>query len=407
MRVNTLWLACLLAVAGLFAPPTARAQTEDGALPDPIVPLPLYHNHPGKGGFFANASFVYWRQTNPIKDQTLAVRGFWDTNGNITGTVGQFVGSGAPALNANDAGGPGTYQPGSRIGLGWRFQDGSSIELGWLYLTQARYAHIASIVPPNYQFGQLYEDSFLSSPTFNFTSFFAGPAHDIFLGGEYPAYGIWNAAEEMTVSFVQRTQQWDITYRVPVYDTECWRTYGLVGPRFFWIWERFRWRTVDMGTDVTTDATLGPVYSNINPQDVANYSNVVSNRMYGAFLGCGNEWYLGKGFAFSLDIEGTLYMDLARQQAKWQLTDGACMAPGQSKRSLSQWYLVPEARANASLWWYPIEGVQIRLGYDVIGMFNTVGAKYPVSFNVGSVDPKWSNVGRVFDGFQAGIGLIF
>ena len=61
-----------------------------------------------------------------------------------------------------------------------------------------------------------------------------------------------------------------------------------------------------------------------------------------------------------------------------------------------------------NLWWYPTEGIQLRVGYDAMAFFNTVAGKTPVDFNFGGLAPTWDRgVYRLFDGINAGIALIF
>src|SRR5262249_31476045 len=137
----------------LGGPPTV-VRGQDYSPPDCVYPFPLYHNHPETGGLFAFSEFVLFRQTNPLRNQLIAVRGFRDIAGTIAGVAGTFVGSGVEALNARDAGGPGTYQPGFKVGLGWRFEDGSSVEVSWMQLLKAQYFHVATVVPPTLNTGQ-------------------------------------------------------------------------------------------------------------------------------------------------------------------------------------------------------------------------------------------------------------
>ncbi len=399
MRRRTLWLAWLLTAGMALAPAQVRSQEVPPA--DPVFPAPLYHSHPDSGGLFLATEFALFRQRNPLRNQTIAVRGFLDEDGSITGRAGTFVGSGNEALNAKDAGGPGTYQPGFIVTGGWRFVDGSAIEVNWMHLFSAQFSAVATLAAPGLQLGPAQADSFLFAPVFNFPNDFAGPIADaagrpakVNAGLPGATFGIWNAASIMSIQFTQRFDQIEATYRVPIFETEYWRCYGLVGPRFSWIWERFKWRTVDL--------TLAGASS---PVDVAIYTNIVSNRMYGAHLGAGNEWYLGHGFAVSLDLEGALFLDVVRERAKYEL--GAKDTGAQGKRSRVDFAVVPEVQAGLNLWWYPIEGVQVRLGYDLMAFFNTVAGRQPVSFNFGGLDPPWERTTRWFDGVQVGIGLIF
>ena len=48
---------------------------------------------------------------------------------------------------------------------------------------------------------------------------------------------------------------------------------------------------------------------------------------------------------------------------------------------------MPNANAAVNLWWYPIDGVQIRVGYQAMTYFNTLYMLEPVGFNFGNIDP--------------------
>ncbi len=98
---------------------------EDYAPPDVVFPFPLGSTHPEEGGLYLATEFIAYRQTNPLKDQVVAVRGFQvtsqtiefqdSTGRNFTTTLGPsgtFIGSGASALNVNQVTGPNDYQPG-------------------------------------------------------------------------------------------------------------------------------------------------------------------------------------------------------------------------------------------------------------------------------------------------------
>jgi hypothetical protein len=396
MRTRTFLLFWLLA-AGMALYPLAAARgqgTYEVPQPDVPIPVPLGHDRMETGGFFVTGEYVMYRQTNPLQHQPIAVTGFFDADGSITGHVGKFVGSGKPVLFADDVGGPATYQPGFRVGAGWRFEDGSSVEISWMNLLEANYGAVETLARPHFFGGRHLENTFLSSPVFNFPAEFAGPDKKVDAGNAGATFGIWNAASVMSLNFIQRTEEVAATFRVPIFDTDCWRCYGLVGPRFFWEWERFAWRTVDYDT-------AGDVPQ---PNWVGLYTNIVSNRMYGAFIGCGNEWYCGHGFAVSLDTQVAGYLDYVREIAKYEtgMKDGIA-----NRRSKIDYNVVPEVRANLNLWWYPVEGVQVRLGYDLMAFFNTIAAPNPVSFNYGGIDPAWQSQTRFYDGINAGIAFIF
>ncbi|HLJ95645.1 MAG TPA: hypothetical protein VKU02_20885, partial [Gemmataceae bacterium] len=174
MRTRTGWLVLLLTAGVALAPTGVRGQDVPPA--DPAVPLPLYHDRPEKGGLFVGGEFVFFRQTNPLKHQEIALRGLLDFDGSISAdlngtllqpptappiivpgapTVGRFIGSGNPALFADDVAGGNheTYEPGFRFNIGWRFRDGTTVEFAWLSLAEARYSAVATLVPPGLNAG--------------------------------------------------------------------------------------------------------------------------------------------------------------------------------------------------------------------------------------------------------------
>jgi hypothetical protein len=417
MRGQTLWAAGLVAAGLTLAPAAARAQdpglfpdsrqlfpdalsvraqTPDGELPDYEVPVPLGHNPANKGGFYMGASFVYYRQTNPLEHQPIGFRGFIDADGSVTGTPGTLVGSGTLALDAKMAGGPGTYSPGLRTDLGYAWKDGTTISLGWLHLEDVKLFHEATIVPPLFNFGPTLADSFLFSPVFNFTNIFAGPQNKIATGAPTATFGIWDGADIMTIQFIQRYEQIEATLKTPIFynDDFGYRMYGIIGPRFAWIWERFLWRTVNQDPS-----------GNAGPTDIAIYTNIVSNRLYGVHTGVGNEWYIGHGFACNLDLECAGFLDAVKERAKYELGDK--FQPGQIKRAVSQYTVVPEFEARLNLTWFPLENFEIKLGYNFMSFANTIAAPHPVSFDVGALDPAWEHRWRFYDGWEAGVGIIF
>ncbi len=496
MRTRTAWLAMLLMTGVALAPTALHAQTPtgEGTAPfevpvyqlnpytargqigsptndydvpraDPAYPLPLFHDRPETGGFFLAAEAMFWRQSNPLRHQLIAVRGLVDNDGSIhqaipPGTVfntigglttnpsgpglitnlpgtretiitsqtatyfpngvlaslqtvfgfiftpgqqiaqpqgqshpGGFIGTARPALFADDAGGPSSYTPGYTVTAGYRFREGFTAELSWTHLTHVKYSGGATLIPQGGQLGPILEDSFLYSPVYNFPTAFAGPSQKLALGNPLAAYGIWNGATEMVTKFDQRYDEWNIGTRVPMIETDCWRCYGFAGLRHVWMWERFKWRTVAYDFQGLADAT-----------DAVDYSNIVSNAMYGGYVGCGNECYLGHGFSVSLDTKAALLIDFVREIARYERGDRATG----SKRSRREYSIVPELDAQLNLNWYPIEGVELRLGYDAKNFFNTIASPNPVSFNYLGLDPVWEHKAyRLVDGFRAGISLTF
>lgn len=49
----------------------------------------------------------------------------------------------------------------------------------------------------------------------------------------------------------------------------------------------------------------------------------------------------------------------------------------------------------------------MRLNYDIMMFFNTISSPEPVSFGWGNLDPTYQSTFRIFDGFNAGIALVF
>lgn len=395
MRSRNGWLALLVAAAGAVLAPAVQAQ--DYAPPDPVWPLPLYSDRPQEGGgFYTAGEFLYFCQTNPLDHQLIAVRGFFDSTGQLSGHQGGFIGSGAAALWADDAGGPKTFQPGFAIVGGWKFDNGVAVELNWWHLAEAKYAATASIEPPGLKAGADLSDTFVSSFVYNFPNEYAGPSNKVGVGPAYAAYGIWDAASIMTIMFVQRFDQWEASARIPVWQTDTTRSYGLFGPRLTWIWERFTWRTVSV--DITGQA---------GPDDAAIYSNTISNRMYGLHAGFGHEWNWGTcpigSFSCSLDLEAALFADIAKDRAKYERADRATAA----QRVHQELRFSPEVEGHLNFWWYPIEGVMVRVGYNAMAFFNTEASPEPVSFNFGGLDPPWKDQFRLFHGLNFGVGLIF
>ena len=409
-----------------FASAVVRGQSPDVqsyAPPSFVAPLPLGGNRPEDGGLFVSAQALYFTQSVPLKSQVLGVYGFRDRDGTITGTVDQFVGSGATALNVNQLTGQDTYTVGTEIDIGWKFANGSSIALNWMYLGETHYRAAATLSPKAGVLDQQLANSFLYADVYNIPPQYSGPdfkirfpTAQIAAGTAQPsaqaAFGIWNGASIMTIDFIQRFQQYEIIYREPILETETYRLNGLVGPRYTWIWERFAWRTTAAeGTGTTVDAITGATTSDgimvaPGPQNVALYTNIVSNRMYGAVAGCEQEFYLGHGIVFQLKLEGTLFVDSAKVIAKYETGDRFDGLP-ENKLAKRLWSVVPEADGTAGLMWYPTEFVQVYAGYQAMGFLNTVASRVPVSFNYGNPDPHWSGEARFLGGLRFGLALTF
>src|SRR5262249_25648935 len=155
-----------------------------------------------------------------------------------------------------------SYAPGYRVYVGWKNDDGTTIYGSFMQTFDIRRHAGASLVPPGFRSAANLADTFLFSPVFNFPTDYAGPQQDIAQDATTPgtAYGIWNAADEMTIDYWQRYTEGEIAVRTPLFQTEYSRSYAIVGARYAWFYEKFLWRTVDR--DVNGVA---------NPQDTAVY----------------------------------------------------------------------------------------------------------------------------------------
>jgi hypothetical protein len=260
------------------------------------------------------------------------------------------------------------------------------------------YSASASLASPFFRSRADLTDTFLVAGVYNFPPAYAGPdvktqfdADTNNPTGNF--YGIWNGASEMVISYTNRFTTAEAGARVPLFDTDYSRIYGLGGLRYAWFFERFRWRTVS--TDI-----LGAAF----PADVANYTNTLSQRMYGPFFGCGHEVYLGKRFSVALDLTGSALLNVVKERAKYELGDNST----QNKRSRNDFTVVPNANADLNLMWYPIEGVQMRVGWTAQTYFNTRNMLNPIAFNYGAIDPVYNfQAFRLVQGLNVGIGLFF
>jgi hypothetical protein len=209
----------------------------------------------------------------------------------------------------------------------------------------------------------------------------------------FNAYGIWNGASVMDIKYTQRYQQAEVGARIPVYQTDYSRVYGIAGGKFAWFFERFNWRTVSYD-----------VNGNARSVDQAFYTNTLSQRLYGPMVGAGHEIFLSNQFSLSCDLTGALLLGIIKERAVYELGDKS----NRAKRSHNEFALVPNANANMTLWWYPVEGVQVRVGYNALTYFNTQRMEEPIGFNFGAIDPKYDTQWfRYLHGVNVGVGLFF
>lgn len=385
-------------------PITARAQAPANSgfdVPlntEPTIPIPT--GNPGDSGFYTSAEFIYLTQTRAMGDQTVAMRGFVDSTGFITGLPGTYVGSGQVALST-DMLGRTTYQPGFRTEIGYKFDGGLQLYANYLQLFDAHYSAGATLASPYARSRPDLSDTFLVAGVFNFSPKFAGPGSKTTFdappgsatAGASNTYGIWNAATTMDIKFTQRYQQADFGGRMPLFQTDYSRVYGKAGGRFAWFFERFQW--------ITRSYTIDGIS---NPQDAAFYTNTLSQRLYGPMVGCGHEIFLANQFSLSVDLDGSMLLGVVKERTKYELGDRSTRA----KRSNNEWTIVPNANAAVNLWWYPVEGVQVRLGYQAMTYFNTRNMEEPIGFDMGAMDPRYdTQYFRLLHGFNFGVGLFF
>ncbi len=400
MRKRFSWLAALVVFGFIWAPDAAHGQQPEMPSASGVY-WPFGPDHLEQGGFYIAGQFVYFAQTNPMKEQQVAYRGIQDADGTIGAAIGlgntpgQWIGSKVVALDTSQLSGPNTYTPGFSLNLGYRFQDGWVIDTRWIHLVDARYSATAGLLPPT-PIGGSAQETFVSSPVYNFTPPYFGPGNTLGVGSSTAVFGLWDGDSQQTISFVQRFDQWELTGRIPITDEECWRTYGLVGPRLVSMWERFTWTVVRQELDGSSE-----------PEDSASYTNVVSNRLYGVHAGVGNEWFLGDtrcgAFAISLDTQGALFVDLMKGRPKYELGDHSTAA----QHGIDLISIVPEADGQLNFTWYPYHGIEVRIGYEGMVFFNTYSSPRPIDFNFGSITPAYSSTIRTMQGFTLGLGFVF
>lgn len=392
MRARSLGLVGLL-FSMMLMPTVANGQLNVPPM-DPQVPLPIYNTRPEQGGFYFAGEALLFQMDSPLRPQKIATHGLTDVTGTITGTPGQYVGSGQTALETT-TGGSNNLTTGFNLVAGYRLQNGIAIEFNWMHLMPTGFTYNTTPPPYGIQYTPNWADGVISAPVVGAPSDYAGNPKNVIPGGPYATYGIWNAADSMCINYEQKFDQVDLHFRQPIIENEAYRWYGILGGRFIYLRERFDWTTFD--------ADLNGVST---PETTANYTNKVANQMFGPKIGWGNEYYLGHGFALTIDLEAALLANIVSAWARYELACGCEDAPSAFFKKTS-YTVVPELEAKLNLWWYPIEGVQLRIGYDAMLLFNTVSARRPIDFNYNNLNPGYSRATRFLDGFNIGIGFIF
>ena len=413
MRIKSVWGAGVLAALAaltVLAPGKTLAQESwpqggfaTGYSPPAVqLPYPLYSTHPENGGLFVAGSYIMYNQTNPLRGQSqpIAYRGFVATDDTVLdspGTAGTFVGNRNVALNSIQVGGPYTFEPGFQLEIGWKFGDGSALTASFWYITDAQYSAAATLAAPNYQYTSSQQQTYLTSFVYNFPADFAGAPDKVTnasgTAGPYSVYGIWNGASTMTISLRQFAEQFFMTYRKPFFETETYRASALVGPKFFWIEDAFRWIT----TDLNTFGVTSPIYEGV-------YNNQVDNRNYGVWAGLQQEWYLGWGLALMLNLNAGAFLDVVKTEVDYQRGD---RGGPENKRGRTMEQAAAQLQATPSIMWYPLEGIQVAFTYDFFVFLNQAASQQPVDFNYSSIDPAMTYFARFFNGFQATVAFVF
>ncbi len=413
MRIKSVWGAGVLAALAtltVLAPGKTLAQESwpqggfaTGYAPPAVqLPYPLYSTHPEMGGLFIAGSYIMYHQTNDLRgrSQSIAYRGFVATDDTVLdspGTAGTFIGNRNVALDAIQVGGPYTFVPGFQVEIGWKFGDGSALTASFWWISDAHYSAAATLAAPGYQYRSDQAQTYLTSFVFNFPADFAGAPEKVVNSnstqGPYSVYGIWNGASIMTIELIQRAEQFYMTYRKPFYETECYRASALVGPKFFWMEDKFRWIT----TDLNSFGITSPIY-------VGVYNNQIDNRNYGLWTGLQQEWYLGWGVALMLNLNAGAFLDIQKTMVDYQRGD---RGGPENKRTRQFDKASAMVQATPGIMWYPLEGVQLQFAYDFFAFFNQLSYDQPVDFNYSSLTPPYRDAIRFFNGFQATIAFIF
>ncbi len=383
---------------------------QDGRLSYFTAPL----GNSAKQGPFVYTDIVYFTQTWTLgRAQVVARRGLRDSTGVISGTPGTVIGSGDVALSTGQFGRT-EYAPGMNLGVGWKFDDGTVLTARVMHLSGQTWGASASLATQFARNRTDLADSFLFSDVFNFAPQFAGPDvktayENTFIGRivdvngnvidpgvQVPTgafYGIWNGMSNTSIEYKRWYTEAEIGGRTPLFESNTSKVYGLGGVRYHMFMDRFRWL-----------AQSFDLLGNTGGRFEAEYSNILSQRMYGPYIGCAHDVYLGNNFSMSVDLTGELLANFIKMRAKYSLGDNTV----QAKRSRNAIDLVPAAGGNINLWYYPVRGVQVRVGYTANTFFNTRNMDEPIGFNYGAIDPPYGTQHfRLIHGLNVGVGIFF
>lgn len=255
---------------------------------------------------------------------------------------------------------------------------------------------------------------FTEVPPVNFTGFLSHPRYDaggFFVGLDFlfltgPS-GTGGASPDSIISLGYRTEdgtvyqfswwdQWlsndqalgivnqgtklqiiDFTFRTISWQTDCFRSFATIGPRFI-LWSQ------DL-----TDPVFGFTTYNVD------------NNQFGLFIGSMNEWYLGSNplgaFSFTLEGEAGAYVDMVRQSAG---------AGPFGSTTITSFTLSASLQGKVGFIWYPWEAISIHAGLQALWLINEQAGHQPV-FSAGGVTAALTSDWPWYFGFYFGVGLVF
>ena len=311
MRARISWPPGLLTILALILVPASVCGQANVPPEEPPWPLPVFNTHPEMGGLYIAGEGLLYSMDNPLKLQPIAIKGFTDTKGDISGIPGTFVGNGQSALT-DESGMRHDLTTGFNFVIGYKFSNDTAIEVDWMHLLQTGFCWSTPAAPYNIVNTPAFAQAYMSSPVVNLPVGYAGPPQKVPSG-----LGLLNLRHlECCCGHAHQLPAAIRQGRSPVSPTDhSERRLPLVwhpGRRMVYLRERFDW--------VTVDADLN---GNSTSNDVGLYTNKVSNLMFGPKLGWGNEYYMGHGFALTIDLEGALMFDLVNEYACYSL-DNPC-----------------------------------------------------------------------------------
>ncbi|MCS7168828.1 MAG: hypothetical protein RMI91_09615 [Gemmatales bacterium] len=417
-------------VLALMVPTGAHAQILGQGTLEPFTPHFLPLGPVRQDGIYVAGEAIFFRVNSSIKSQVVARRGLVDTAGNIFAEMtvdqngtddddtddivvippqpqpGRILGSNEVALRTDQVRGD-DGRPGLRLTIGYRFPNDVTIEGVFWLLPEHRRSAWASILPPNLQQGDFFSRSFLYAPFYNVPVDFIGPTNDVqqilvthFInpdapdeveeGDEVPAYGVFNGAELFRVTYKQEFYNYELNVRFPTYPLDVFRTYTSVGLRYLRSFERFELIAEDLSIDGSGLA-------------VGRYRNRWTNNLFGVQGSYGGEVYLGYGFALLGEVRAGLFYDDFHARTEATVEGSALIL----RRKHTDANLSPMLGTGVFLYWYPVDSVVVRIGYEFLGFFNVIRSTEAIDFNLGTLEPTFRSTLLRFDGFSAGIAIRF